>query len=159
MSPTTEWDVIASEQNTVGGIMTGYVVPLAGIAAVIGIITSVIFGAMLAGMLGAAGAALTTGSIIISGIINFILGLILVFGMGFISSALASSFGGQSNPIQGLKLIAYAGTPVWVANFIPVIGGFLALAGLAYACYLIVIGTKPVLGVPEEKKAAITGSS
>jgi hypothetical protein len=155
VSPSTEWEVISKEPATVGGLMTGYVIPLAGIAAIVSIITGVLFGAMLGSILGAAAAALTSGAVIIGGIINFVMGLLLVAGMGFVVSAIAPSFGGQGDPAQGLKLIAYAGTPVWIANFVPIVGSLLALIGLVYACYLIVIGSKPVLGVPEEKKASM----
>ena len=112
MSPTTEWDVIAKEPSTPMGLMTGYAIPLAGIAAIISIITVVIFGAALAGMLGGQAAAASTLTSIISGIVGFALSMLLVFGMGYIVSALAGSFGGVSDPAQGAKLIIYAGTPV-----------------------------------------------
>ena len=38
----------------------------------------------------------------------------------------------------------------------PILGGFRALAGLAYACYLIAVGVRPLLGVPQEKTAGMT---
>jgi Yip1 domain len=156
MSPVTEWEVIAKEPATPMGLMTGYAIPLAGIAAVVSIITSVIFGAALSGMIGGQAAGASVASGIFSGMVGFVFGMLLVFGMGYIVSMLAGSFGGVPDVTQGAKLIIYAGTPVWVANFVPVIGGLLALAGLAYACYLIAIGVRPVLGIPQEKTAGMT---
>jgi hypothetical protein len=156
MSPMTEWDVIAREPATPMDLMTGYAIPLAGIAAIVSIISTVLFGAALAGMLGGQAAAASTLTSIISGMVGFVLSMLLVFGMGYIVSALASSFGGVSDAAQGAKLIIYAGTPVWVASFVPILGGLLALAGLAYACYLIAVGVRPLLGVPQEKTAGMT---
>jgi Yip1 domain len=154
LSPATEWEVIAKEPATTGGIMTGYVIPVAAAAAIVSLVSTLMFSSLLAGIPGM-GAAMGVSMVasIIMAVTSFLLQMALVFGMGYIVSALIPSFGGQADATQGLKLIAYAGTPVWVATIIPIIGGFLAIVGLIYACYLIVIGTKPVLGVPEEKKA------
>jgi hypothetical protein len=158
LKPNSEWEVIAKEPASVGGLMTGYAIPLGAIAAVIGIVAAVLFGAALASMFGgaAAAAAVPTAMAIVSGIVGFILSMLLVFGMCYVTSALAPSFGGQADAAQAGKLIVYSGTAVWVAGFlaiIPVLGGLLSLIGLGYACYLICIGVRPVLGVPQEKVA------
>lgn len=163
MSPVTEWEVIAKEPATPSALLTSYAAPLATIAAVSGMISAVIFGALIAnmfgGVAGGAAAAVSTVSTIVSGIIGLALSLLLVFAMGHIVSALASSFGGKADAAQGAKLIVYSGTPVWVAGFlgiIPVIGGLAVFAGLGYACYLIAIGVRPVLGIPQDKTAGMT---
>lgn len=158
MSPATEWEVIAKEPATPMGLMTGYAIPLAGIAAVIGIVAGVLFGAALGSMMGQGTAVLGTAAMVVSGVVGFALSMLLVFGMGYIVSALAGSFGGVSDPVQGAKLIVYSGTAVWVAGFaaiIPVVGTLIGLAGLVYACYLIAIGVRPVLGIPQEKTAGM----
>jgi hypothetical protein len=156
LKPAAEWEVIAKEPASVGSLMTGYALPLGGIAAAIGIVAAVVFGAALASMLGGAAGALGTGAAIVSGVVSFALSMALVLGMCHITSALAGSFDGQADAAQAGKLIVYSGTAVWVAGFlaiIPVVGALVGLAGLCYACYLIVIGVRPVLGVPQEKVA------
>ncbi len=160
LNPVAEWEVIAKEENASPvSLITGYAAPLALISSVIGIIAALLFGAALAGYMGGAAAgAVSAVSSIITAIVGFFLGLALVFGMGYIVSALAPSFGGSSDPVKGAKLIVYSGTPVWIAGFlaiIPIVGGLLVFVGLAYACYLIAIGIRPVLGIPQEKTAGM----
>ncbi len=158
LKPASEWEVIADEPATPVGLLTGYALPLAAIAAVIGIISAVLFGAALASMLGGAVGAISTVSALITGAVGFVLGLGLVFAMGYIVSALAPSFGGVADPVQGAKLIIYSGTAVWVAGFlaiIPVLGSIVGIAGLCYACYLIAIGVRPLLKIPQDKTAGM----
>jgi hypothetical protein len=38
---------------------------------------------------------------------------------------------------------------------IPVIGTLVLIAGYCYACYLIAIGVRPVLGIPQDKVAGM----
>jgi hypothetical protein len=160
LNPAKEWEVIAEEQATTTGLFTSYVLPLAAISAVIGIVSSLLFGAAMAALLGGAGAAAVSHvTTVIIGVSGFVLSMVLVYAMAYIVSALAGSFGGVSDPVQGAKLIFYSGTPVWVSGFlaiIPLIGGLLGLAGLGYACFLIAIGLKPIMGIPQEKTAGMT---
>jgi hypothetical protein len=160
LNPAKEWEVIAEEQATTTGLFTSYVLPLAAISAVIGIVSSLLFGAAMAALLGGSGAAAVSHvTTVIIGVSGFVLSMVLVYAMAYIVSALAGSFGGVSDPVQGAKLIFYSGTPVWVSGFlaiIPLIGGLLGLAGLGYACFLIAIGLKPIMGIPQEKTAGMT---
>jgi hypothetical protein len=155
LKPTSEWEVIAKEPAAVGGLITGYALPLSAIAVVVGIVTSVLFSSLIASWLPGAGgaAALSTAMTVVMGLVGLALSMLLVVAMCYITSALAPSFGGQADPAQAAKLIVYSGTAVWVSQFVPVIGGLLIYAGLGYACYLICIGVRPVLGVPQEKVA------
>ncbi len=159
LNPSTEWQVIANEPATPMGLLTGYAIPIAGIAAIIGIIAALLFGAALASIIGAPAANIGLVSAIISGIVGFILSMALVLVMGFLVAAIGPSFGGSSDATQGSKLIIYSGTAVWVASFfaiIPLIGLLVWIAGLFYACYLIAIGVGPIMGVPQDKMAGIT---
>ena len=44
ITPKTEWDVIAGESSSTGGLLTGYVLPLAGISALAGFIGTSLIG-------------------------------------------------------------------------------------------------------------------
>jgi hypothetical protein len=53
----------------------------------------------------------------------------------------------------------YASTPSWVASlvsWIPFLGVLISFAALVYVVYLIYLGIRPVLGVPQEKVAGFT---
>ncbi len=160
LKPVSEWEVIAKEPATAGGLITGYAAPLAIIAAISTTVGAILFGAMLAGMMGGAFASAAVGGIasIVSAVLGLIATLAIVYLMGMIVSALAPSFGGKSDSVQGTKLIVYAGTAVWVAGFfgiIPLVGGLISLVGYIYACYLIVIGIRPLMEVPQDKMAGM----
>lgn len=152
-SPKTEWPVIGTEPATTGGLLT-YAAILSGIAQLCGIIGALLLtGAMSAGM-GMAGAGMGTGFVVVSAIVSWLLGLVILFVMSLIAGALAPSFDGRNDNLQALKLLVYAGTPVWVFGFlaiIPILGSIAALVGFVYAIYLIYLGAPATVGVPERK--------
>jgi hypothetical protein len=66
---------------------------------------------------------------------------------------LAPTFQSRSSPVQALKLVIYAMTPVWVAgvlNLVPALAVLVILAGL-YAIYLFYLGLPSVMGTPADK--------
>jgi hypothetical protein len=141
LKPTTEWDVIDGEPATVQGLFTGYAMILAAIPAVAGAIGSLIV--VHNPVLAVAGA-----------IMGYVVGLISAFANGFIIDALAPSFDGQKNLVQGMKASVYASTGVWVAGIaaiIPVVGGLVVFAGLVYTLYLLYLGLPKLMKVPQEK--------
>ena len=160
LKPTDEWNVIASEPATVGGLFTGYAVPFLAL----GVVASTIAVGVLG--IGADGfAALGLGTVGLSvgvgmAAVGFVLSTAMLFIMAFIVNAVSPSFNGKSDLVQSMKLMTYASTPAWVAGiiapFIPGIGFLFSLAGIAYVVYLIYLGLKPVLGVPQEKVAGFT---
>jgi hypothetical protein len=92
-------------------------------------------------------------------IIGLVLGLAVMFVMSLVADALAPNFGGVRNPIGALKMLVFAGTATWVAaffTFIPGIGLLIALAGFAYAAYLIYLGSTAVMKVPASSAAGYT---
>jgi hypothetical protein len=140
--PAAEWDVVAAEPATVGGIYTGYAMILAAIPAIAGLIGSIVFLHM--NPIGA----------VIGAVLQYVLGLVGVFVSAFIIDALAPSFGGEKNQIQALKLVAYANTAVWVAgvaNIIPGIGGLITLVGLVYTLYILYLGLPKLMKNPADK--------
>jgi hypothetical protein len=145
-TPKTEWPRIDHEPATAGGLMTGYALPLALIPAAV----TMLFGLLFASMLGAyAGAGFIY--LLVSAALGLALGLAVLYLMSLIANALAPNFGGVRNPIGALKLLVYSGTAVWVASIfsvIPGLGFLIAIAGYAYAGYLIYLGSMSVMKVP-----------
>ena len=149
LTPKTEWPIIAAEPATTGSVIT-----YAAILALIPLVASVLGAVLFVGRLG-----LGINLVLASAVISYLIGLGILFVMGIIAAALAPSFDGQNSQIQGLKLIVYASTPVYVAGVLQIIPGLniiASLVGLAYGIYLIYLGAAPVMGVPAAKTGGYT---
>lgn len=145
-SPKTEWPVIAGEPSSTGDVMK-YAAILGLIPALMGLIGSVMF-------VNSVGINLGFGFYLVNFTLNYLMGLGVIYLMGIIAGALASSFAGTNSSVAGLKLVVYSGTALWVAGFlaiIPALGLIAVLVGLVYAGYLISIGAPPVLKIPSDK--------
>ncbi|HVE62103.1 MAG TPA: Yip1 family protein [Chitinophagaceae bacterium] len=146
--PNTEWDVIDAEQTDSGKIITGYVLPLAGAAALAAFIGYAFigvnyFGFRVKGVNWGLYQALTV----------FIGAIVSVFITSFIVDALAPSFGSEKNYVKSLKLVAYSYTPAWIGGLLaifPVIGIVGALFGI-YGLYLMYIGMPKLKKTPADK--------
>ncbi len=160
LNPKAEWEEVAKESATVGGLFTGYAIPMS-VLPVIGSVVAV-------GLLGIGTGAFDTlgmGSIGVGmalgmGAVGFVLGLVMLFLMSFIVNAVSPSFNGKSDLPSAAKLMTYASTPSWVggliAPFLGVAGSIITIAAIAYVVYLIYTGIRPVMEVPAEKVAGLT---
>jgi hypothetical protein len=156
LTPKTEWDVVAAETTPQGQLITGYVLPLAAVAAVAGFIGAVVIGANVP-LLGTVRASLVGG--LVGAILQLVMAVGSVFLMGFIIDALAPTFGGQKNMPRAVAVAAYAYTPVWVLailGIIPFLGMLIALLSVIYAVYLLYLGLPRVMRAPQEKAAGYT---
>ena len=161
LKPTDEWNVIAYEPATVSGLFTGYAMILLAIPLVAGIIFIGALGINTASLGGMVGGALEMGFGVIAAmsVVGYVLSLVTLFLMSFLVNVVSLSFNGKSDMVQSTKLMTYASTPTWVAGlvgWIPILGGLISFAAIAYVVYLIYLGLQPVLGVPKEKVAGFT---
>ena len=148
ISPAKEWDVIAAEQPDTGKIITGYVLPLAGAAAIAafigyGLIGVSYFGIRVAGM---------NWGIYMA--VRVLVGALAgVFISALVIDALAPSFGSEKNMGRSVQLVSYSYTPGWVGGLlaiIPAIALIGALAGI-YGLYLLYIGMPKLKKTPADK--------
>jgi len=156
VSPKTEWDVVAAEATAPAQIVTGYVLPLAAIAAVAGFIGAVVIGTSVP-MLGTVRMPVMGG--VVGAILQLVMAVAAVFVMGFIIDALAPTFGGQKNMAQAVKVAAYSYTPVWVLGIlavIPYLGALIALLAALFAVYLLYLGLPRLMRSPPDKAAGYT---
>ncbi len=149
LSPAKEWDVIAAEQPDTGKILTGYVLPLAGAAALaafigIGLIGVSVLGIRIAGVEWGLYAAI---EVLVNAFVS-------VFVAAFVIDALAPSFGSEKNMGRSIQLVAYSFTPIWVGGLlailpaIAVVGTLLGLYGL----YLLYLGIPKLKKTPEDRQ-------
>ena len=144
MDPVKEWGIIAAEPADTVSLFKSYVVPLAAVPAVAGLIGTALMGFGVLGF----------GGLLGSAILGYVLALVGIFVLAKIIENLAPRFGGPSDPAAALKLAAYAPTASWVGGafmIIPWIGWIPALAGGLYSLFLSYIGTPTVMRIPKER--------
>lgn len=155
VTPKTEWDAVAADSTPTAGLVTGYVLPLAAVAAVAAFIGQVFIG-MNMGFLGTVKIGMVAG--IVGLVFSIVMAVVMVFVVGFIADALAPSFGGQKNMGQAVKVAAYAYTPVWIVGILAIIPalGLLGILAALYAIYLMYLGLPKLMKAPPEKAAGYT---
>jgi hypothetical protein len=149
LTPATEWLVIEPEVTTPKELYLGYILILAAIGPVASFLSSTLFHFFFAGLF---------FSLLIL-IVSYLVTLAMVFLLALICDFLAPKFGGISNQMQALKLMAYALTPAWVAgvfHLIPFLGSLLGLLAALYGLYVFYLGATPMMKVPADKAAGYT---
>jgi len=151
VTPKTEWDVINGEQPNVPAIITGYVLPLAGAAAVAAFIGYGLIGVNM-GFFRVKGMdwGLYQGISVLAG------ALISVFVSALIIDALAPSFGSEKNFGKSVQLVAYTWTPAWIGGLLTILPAIAIIGSLAglYGFYLLYLGLPVLKKTPEDKKVA-----
>jgi hypothetical protein len=156
MTPKTEWTVIEAEATPIGQVITGYVLPLAAIAAVATFISVSIIGTNVPFV---GNFRMGIGWGLGQALYSLVMAVVFVFVLGFIIDALAPTFSGQRNMLQAQKLAAYSYTPAWIATvftIVPWIGSIIALVGAIYGLYLLYLGLPRLMKNPPDKSAGYT---
>ncbi len=149
LTPDKEWDVINGEQPNTPGIITGYVLPLAGAAAVAAFIGYGLigfnfgFGIRLKGMDWGLYQALT---VLVGAFLS-------VFVCAFIIDALAPSFGSEKNLGRSVQLVSYSFTPAWIGGLFAILPSLAIIGSLAglYGLYLLYVGLPKLKKTPADK--------
>lgn len=149
LKPSDTWDEIDREQPSVGGLYTGYVMPLAAIPAVCMLIGSLVFG------IGGFGFSYkpSVPYAVVQAVVTYGLSLVMVYVIALIIEALAPNFGGTKDRLQALKIAAYFPTASWVAGVFSLIPA-LAIVGLLgglYSLYLLYVGLPRLMKTPQER--------
>ncbi len=146
--PNTEWDVIYAEQTDANKIITGYVLPLAGAAAIAAFIGYALVGV---NFLGVRVKGVNWG--LYQALSVFIGAIVSVFITSFIVDALAPSFGSEKNYLKSLKLVAYCYTPFWIGGLLAIFPPLAIIGALfgIYGLYLMYIGMPKLKKTPPDK--------
>jgi hypothetical protein len=155
LTPKTEWDVIATEATPPGALITGYVLPLAIIAAIASFIGMCFIGTTMP-LVGTFRMPIMWGVAML--IYHVIMAVVTVFILAFIIDALAPTFNGTKDRLQATKLAVYSFTPGWVAGILAIIPllGILGIIGALYGIYLLYLGLPRLMRNPQEKSAGYT---
>ncbi len=147
-TPKTEWPVIDSEPDSIGGLYKNYVAILAAIPAV----------CLLIGMLAFGGRFLPMNFLIAQAVITYLVSLASVYILALIIEALAPSFGGTKDRVKAFKVAAYASTAAWVVGIFYLLP-FLIILGLVgglYSLYLLYLGLPVLMKTPADKSVVYT---
>jgi Yip1-like protein len=157
VSPDSAWAAIATERHEAASLITGYVLPLAGAAAVAQAIGVSVVGQNF-GLLGTYRMPLT--SALGMAVASLVFAAVGVLVMSFIIDALAPTFGAERSREQALKVAVYSATPVWLAGLLQIVPvlGVLALIGALYALYLLYLGLPRLMKSPPDKTLGYFGA-
>ena len=157
LSPDSAWTAIAGERAETATLITGYVLPLAGAAAVAQVIGASLIGTSL-GAFGTVRVPLATA--LGMGLGSLALAAVMVVVISIVIDALAPTFKAEKNRQQALKVAVYSATPVWLAGvlqIVPVLGVIGILGGL-YALYLLYLGLPKLMKCPADTAIGYTGA-
>jgi Yip1 domain len=158
LSPRSEWPVIAPESTSTAELYTGYVMPLAALAAAMSFVRMAIIG-MHVPFAGVTRMPMTSG--LSYAILSFAFGLVGLFLVGLIINGLAPTFGGSSDRRQALKVAAYSFTPAWLSSVLalsPILPTLLQWVALFYGIYVLYLGLPVLMRSPPERALGYTAT-
>ena len=151
ISPKTEWPAIEAEPMTLNSIMITWVLPLAAIGPVAGVIRNLLFPVTI---------PFTTISFrvplvgsVVQAAIAIALTMLGVWAWSLVLDALAPNFKGTKNAIAALKLVAFSATAAWLCGIFQLTWATapLAILGL-YSAYLFWVGVPVMMKVPDDQR-------
>jgi hypothetical protein len=152
LTPKEEWPVIAQEATPPASLITGYVLPLAGIPALAGFIGGSFVGYSIP-FVGTYRVPIGTG--LTGAVFSVAVAVVGCFLIGLIINALAPTFGAEKNSRQALKAAVYSYTPAWIAGVLQILPmlTFLVIIGSLYGLYLLYLGLPRLMKCPPDKAA------
>ena len=157
--PRQAWPRIAEETTTPKDLYLTYIIPLVAVSAIAGFIGATVVGVYLP-FQGTYRASILSG--LGTAVSQFVLGLAMVYLIVMIVNALAPRYGGRQDMTQALKVVAYSGTPAWLASVFQMIPGMRMLGVLGlYSIYLFYTGLPVVMKSSPERAlgyTALTGA-
>jgi len=148
--PTGAWEVIEAEPAGVGEITRRYVLPLAAIPAVAGVIGAVAFPDILWGVT----FATSLVDALVNGAIGYVVTVVSLFLGAWLLNALAPAFDAQRSFPRAFKLTAYSATAVWVAGVLrlfPSVGLLAAILAAIWSLYTLYRGLPRMMRAGEER--------
>ncbi len=152
--PKQTWPQVAAESSDAATLYTRYVVILAAIPAICGLIGWTVVGGGAFGV----NVRLPIATALVQMIVGYLLSLAAVYVLALIVNALAPTFGGTKDRVAALKVVAYGSTAGFLGGVFSLLPS-LALLGLIatfYSIYLIYTGLPVLMRCPPEKAGGYT---
>jgi hypothetical protein len=153
ISPQQEWQKISQEENSIPGLLYGYVLILALIGPVAGY-----YGTTTSGwQIGEREAVkLTSESAITLAVLYYLAVVSTVVGLGLMVRWMCKTYGGNTSLDRSIALSAYVATPIFLAGFIefyPVlwVNLLFGLLALAHSVFLLYTGVPILMNISEDK--------
>jgi hypothetical protein len=152
LMPAKEWEVIKTEECSMGQMMGGYAAILALIPAAAGFIGTSLVGISLLGT----SIRIPIGPGLVWAVMTYIMSLVSVWIVAIIIDALAPSFGAVKNMSASMKVSVFSMTAAWVAGIFSILPllSILAILASLYSLYLLYLGLKIVKAPAEDKLMA-----
>jgi hypothetical protein len=154
--PKLELHRAAAEPATTSSLILGYALLLAALPAVGNLLGTLLFAGSYLG-------SWIAWTLVESLFLFLLRDLGLTILIGVIAAALAPNFGGQNNKVGGMKLAVYAATPIWLVSALgallpnETLYYLLLIIGFGYAAYLVYVGCRPLLAIPDAQAPAVAG--
>ncbi len=149
LTPEAEWPVIEQEPGTPGFLFPNYVVYLAAIPPIAGLIGQAIIG--VATPVGTYRVPLFVG--LLGAVIAYVLSFIVIYAVAIIIDRLAPRFGGVKDFPSALKVTVYSFTPYWIAGILQLVPGlrFVGYVVALFGIYLAWLGLPRLMRIkPDE---------
>jgi len=157
LSPRGEWSVIAGEHTGAGALITGYVLPLAAVAAVFSFIRMTVIGVRVP-----FGDAIRVP--VTAGLMQAVLSCVMaVLGVGLVAliiNLLAPTFGGTRDTRHALQTAAYSLTAAFLGSLLSLLplGTLLYLLAGLYGIYTLYLGLPVVMRAKPDKAVGYTAA-
>jgi hypothetical protein len=157
LSPRSEWSVIAGEHTGVGALFTGYVLPLAAVAAIISFIRMTVIGIRVP-FGDAIRVPFTAG--LMQAVLSCAMAVVGVGLVALIINLLAPTFGGTRDGRNALKTAAYSLTAAFLGSLLSLLplGTLLSLCAGLYGIYTLYLGLPVVMGSRPDKAVGYTAA-
>lgn len=157
LSPRSEWPVIAGEQTGAGALITGYVLPLAAVAAVFSFIRMTVIGIRVP-FGSAIRVPLTVG--LMQAVLTCVMAVVGVGLVALIINLLAPTFGGTRDTRHALQTAAYSLTAAFLGSLLSLLplGTLLSLLAGLYGIYTLYLGLPVVMRSKPDKAVGYTAA-
>jgi hypothetical protein len=157
VSPRSEWQVIAGEQTGVGALITGYVLPVAAVAAVFSFIRMTVVGVRVP-FGDAIRVPVTAG--LMQAVLTCVMAVVGVGLVALIINLLAPTFGGMRDTRHALQTAAYSLTAAFLGSLLSLLplGTLLYLLAGLYGIYTLYLGLPVVMRSKSDKAVGYTAA-
>lgn len=154
LNPKGQWPIIAERPETVTALYKNWVLPLAAVPAVAGLVGSLVFGFSALGVqYRPSPLTAVPGAVVL-----YVLSLIQVGLLALLIDALAPLFGASRNRTQAFKVAAYSMSAGWAAGILQIVPNLsmLAILGALYGIYLLYLGLPVLMKSPQDRSLSYT---